>query len=83
VDAAAFDEELPGDWIVLASLSYDAERDELAVLLEGDRRLVRHPRQIHVHQDGDMLHSIEVVDAQGRRDFVLLRHPLQVLGASA
>lgn len=79
VDATALDEELPGDWVGLACVSYDPERGELALTVEGERRLVRHPRQVHVHQDGDMLHSMELIDADGRRDFIVLREPLQVL----
>lgn len=83
VDAAGLDKDLPGDWIVLASIAYDAERNELGLVLEGGRRLVRDPRQVHVHLDADMLHSMELVDAGGRRDFVVLRRPLQVLGVTA
>jgi len=79
VDTAGLDEELPGEWIVLASLPYDAEANELGLVLEGERRLIRHPRQVHVHQDGDMLHSMELIDEGGGRDFIVLREPLQVL----
>lgn len=72
---------LPGEWVSLASFSYDAERGELTLVLEGDARLARHPTEIHVHQDDGLLHSLELVGAGGRRDFIVLRHPLPVLGA--
>ena len=75
------DADARGQWTGLAWLSYDDERDELALGLRGERRVIRHPRQVHVHQDDDWLHSIEVLDAEGERHFLVLRSPLQVLGA--
>ena len=76
------DEAAHGQWMHLVSLSYDTERDELALTLEGARRLIRHPREVHVHQDGDWLHGMEVLDAEGERHFLVLRSPLQLLGAT-
>jgi hypothetical protein len=78
IDGSGLDEELPGDWIDLLAVSYEPESGELAMQLEGDRRVMRHPREVHVHLDEDLLHSMELVDADGRREFVVLRRPLQV-----
>jgi hypothetical protein len=72
---------LPGEWVRLVSLSYDAEHGELALGLKGGERLVRNPTEIHVHQDDELLHSLELVGAGGRRDFLVLRHPLPLVGA--
>lgn len=74
------DAETHGQWVQLVALSYDPGQDELSLSLEGARRLTCHPRQIHVHQDGDWLHSVEVLDAEGERHFIVLRSPLQVQG---
>ena len=79
IDCNGLDEELPGDRIDLLSVSYEPESGELALLLEGERRVVRHPRQVHAHLDEDLLHSMQLVDADGRREFVVLRRPLQLL----
>ena len=79
VDAAGFDEKLPGERIALLSASFDPESGELALLLEGERRIVRQPRQVYVHLDEDLLLGMELVDAGGRRDFVVLHRPLQLL----
>lgn len=79
VDTSGLEEDLPGEWIRLRSAAFDAESGELALLLEGERRLGRHPRQVYVHLDGDLLHSMELVDADERRDFVVLHRPLQLL----
>jgi hypothetical protein len=79
VDTSGLEEDLPGEWIQLLSASLDPESGELALLLEGERRLVRHPRQVYVHLEENLLHSMELVDADGRRDFVVLHRPLQVL----
>lgn len=76
VDTSGIDEDLPGEDIELVSISYDPGNGELGLLLEGDRRVVRHPRQVHVHLDEDLLHSMELVDADGRREFVVLQKPL-------
>ena len=78
IDTAGLDEELPGDRIDLLSTFYEPGSGELALLLGGDRRVVRHPREVHVHLDEDLLHSMELVDADGRRELVVLRRPLQV-----
>lgn len=79
IDCNGLDEELPGDRIDLLSVSYEPEGGELALLLEGDRRVARHLRHVHVHLEEDLLYSMELVDADGRREFVVLRKPLQVL----
>jgi hypothetical protein len=79
VDTSGLDADLPGERIHLLSASFDPESGELALLLEGEQRLVRHPRQVHVHLDEDLLHSIELVDADGQRDFLVLHRPLPLL----
>jgi hypothetical protein len=79
IDTGGLDEELPGDWIELIAVSYEPGSGELVLLLEGERRVVRHPREVHVHLDEDLLHSMQLVDADGRREFVVLRRPLQLL----
>jgi hypothetical protein len=79
IGTGGLDEELPGDRVELLSVSYEPGSGELALLLEGERRLVRHPRQVHVHLDEDLLHSMELVDAEGRREFVVLGKPLRLL----
>ena len=76
IDCNGLDEELPGDCIDLLALSYEPGSGELALLLEAERRVVRHPGQVHVHLDEDLLHSMQLVDADGRREFVVLRKPL-------
>ena len=72
---------LPGEWVGIVSFSYDAQSGELTLALEGGARLARYPTEIHVHQDDGLLHSLELVGAGGQRDFIVLRHPLPVLGA--
>lgn len=79
VDTSGFDEALPGERIALLSAAFDPESAELALLLEGERRIVRQPRQVYVHLDEDLLLGMELVDAGGRRDFVVLHRPLQLL----
>ena len=78
LESAGLDEALPDD-VILADVSYDAASGELVLELGGGQRLVRHPREVLVHLEEDLLHSLELVDAGGRRDFVVPSRPLQVL----
>jgi hypothetical protein len=71
---------LAGEWVRLVSLSYHAQRGELVLVLDGGERLARTPTAIHVHQDEELLHSLQLVGAAGRRDLLVLRHPLAVVG---
>lgn len=82
VYAAGFDGAAQDEWVALESLSYDADQGELRIAL-GSGTVVRRPLRLHVHQDEDLLYSLELVEPGGRRDFVVLRHPLRIVGASA
>lgn len=78
IEPSGLDADLPGERIHLLSASYEPDSGELALLLEGERRLVRHPLHVHVHLDEELLHSMELVDANGQRDFLVLHRPLQL-----
>jgi len=71
-------DQVEAEWIPLVGLSYDPADDLVAVIAEGVRHLIRHPKQIHVEHDTESLHSVEVIDAEGVHHFVLLRDPLSL-----
>lgn len=66
------------DWLPLIGLSYDPKGDILVVVVEGIEHNIRQPKQIHVEQDVETLHSIEVVDAAGEHHILLLKDPLRL-----
>lgn len=74
-------DQIEADWIPLFGLSYDPKNDLLAVIAEGVDHMIRHPAQIHVDQDLDSVHSVEVVDAEDNRHIILLEGPLALPAA--
>jgi hypothetical protein len=66
------------DWVPLIGVTYDPKNDVLAVVVEGIEHNIQHPQQIHVEQDVETLHSIEVEDASGEHHILLLKDPLRL-----
>jgi hypothetical protein len=66
------------DWVPLIGLTYDPKSDILAVAVEGTEHNIQHPQQIHVEQNVETLHSIEVDDASGAHHILLLKDPLRL-----
>jgi hypothetical protein len=82
VYGAGLDGAQEEEWVSLGSLTYDADQGELRILL-GRRAVARRPLRVYVHQEEDLLYSMELEEPGGRRDFLVLRHPLPIVGASA
>jgi len=78
VTGVGLGDQVEAEWIPLVGLSYDPANDLVAVIAEGVRHLIRHPKQIHVEHDTEWLRSVEVIDAEGVHHFVLLRDPLSL-----
>jgi len=72
------DDRISADWVRLADLSYNAQNDVLEICVHGADRAIHRPAQIHLHQDGAWLQSIEIVDGAGRRDVIILKEPLRL-----
>jgi hypothetical protein len=66
------------EWVPLIGLTYDPKNDVLAVVMEGIEHNIQHPQEIHVEQDVETLHSIEVKDASGEQHILLLKDPLRL-----
>ena len=66
------------DWVPLIGLTYDPKSDILSVMVEGIEHNIQHPQQIHVEQNVETLHSIEVDDASGAHHILLLKDPLRL-----
>jgi hypothetical protein len=70
--------QIEADWIPLLGLSYDPKNDVLIVTAESIEHWIRHPKQIHIDQDMQALHSIEAVDADNNRHIILLKDALSL-----
>jgi hypothetical protein len=71
-------DQIEAEWLPLLGISYDPKDDVIDVALEGVDHLIHKPREVYVEQDGLELSSIEVIDAEGTRQIVLLRDPLML-----
>lgn len=65
-------DQIAANQVGLLGLSYEPHDDTLTVFMEGLEHRIRHPRDIHVDHDLDVLHSIEAVDAEGNHHIVQL-----------
>lgn len=70
--------QVEAEWIPLIGISYDPRSDLVAVVAEGVEHLIRRPDEVHIDHDGEWVHSIEVVDAEGNRHIMTLKQPLSL-----
>jgi len=71
-------DQIAAEWLPLRGISYDPKNDVIEIALEGVDHLIHKPREIYVEEQGLELSSLEVVDAEGARQIVVLRDPLML-----
>jgi hypothetical protein len=71
-------DQIAAEWLPLRGISYDPKNDVIEIALEGVGHLIHKPRGIYVEEQGLELSSLEVVDADGARQIVVLRDPLML-----
>jgi hypothetical protein len=59
-------------------LAYDPRDDILEVALEGLDHLIPSPREIYVDDGGELLASVEIVDATGNKQILKLKDELRL-----
>jgi hypothetical protein len=64
------------EWLPLMGIRYDQQRDLLDVTTEGLEHCISQPREIRVQDDADGLERVEVFDAAGLRQVLVLREPI-------
>lgn len=69
--------KIAGDWARLAALSYNGENDILEISVHGADLAIHRPAQIHVRRDNAWLQSVEILDSEGKRAFVIFKEPLR------
>jgi hypothetical protein len=75
--------QVVADWTPLIGISYDTINDVLDVALHSTRHLIHHPKEIAVEEDADGISTVNVVDSDGRLQFVRLKEPLMLPAQSA
>ncbi len=68
-------------WLALEGLAYDAKADAIALRTGGSELRLPGPRRIDIDTEGEWLHGIEIVDAQGHRHVLRLQAPLRAAAA--
>jgi hypothetical protein len=71
-------DQIAAEWLPLLGISYDPKNDVLEIALEGMDHLIHKPSEVYVEEQGLELSSLEVVDADGVRQIVVLRDPLML-----
>ena len=71
-------DQIAAEWLPLLGITYDPKNDVLEIALEGVDHLIHKPREVYVEQEGPELSSLEVIDAEGVRQIVVLRDPMML-----
>jgi len=71
-------DQVLAQWMPMIGVTYDSEDDLLDVALERADHLVYHPKEIAVEEDSDGVRTIAVTAADGSRNIVHLKEPLQL-----
>ena len=75
--------QIEAEWLPFFGISYDPKNNVIALALEGHDHLIHKPREIYIEGEGLSLASLEVIDADGVRQIVVLRDPLMLPAPSA
>jgi hypothetical protein len=73
-------DRIMAEWVPLLGISYDPKDDIFEIALEGVDHLIHKPREVYVEENGLELSSLEVIDAEGVRQIIVLRDPLELPG---
>jgi hypothetical protein len=62
----------------LLGISYDPKDDIIEMALEGVDHLIPKPREVYVEETGLELSSLEVIDAEGTHQIIVLKDPMML-----
>jgi hypothetical protein len=71
-------DQIEAEWLPLIGIVYDPKDDAIEVALEGVDHLIYKPRDVFVDEEGGILTSFEVTDADGVVQIVKLKEPLML-----
>jgi hypothetical protein len=78
VASLALGDQIEAEWLPLIGITYDPKDDLVEIALEGVDHMIPKPREIYVEGGPIGLESVEIVDASGTKQIVLLRDPLML-----
>jgi hypothetical protein len=77
-----FGDQIMAEWVPMIGVTYDSKDDVLDVALDRVGHLMYHPKEIAVEEGADGVRSIAVTTAEGTRNVVRLKEPLELPRAS-
>jgi hypothetical protein len=83
VTSLSLGSQVEAQWLPLLGIVYDPKNDIIEIALDGLDHMVHRPQEVYVDIGPQGLTSLEVVDAEGVRQIVLLRDPLMLPPPSA
>src|SRR3981081_4081117 len=71
-------DQIEAEWLPLLGISYDPKDDIIEIALEGVDHLIPKPREVYVEENGLELSSLEVIDAEGTHQIIVLKDPMML-----
>jgi uncharacterized protein DUF5335 len=71
-------DQIEAEWLPLLGISYDPKDDLIEIALEGLDHLIHKPREVWVEEQGLERSSLEIIDAEGVRQIVVLKDPMML-----
>ncbi|WP_255575111.1 DUF5335 domain-containing protein [Caldovatus aquaticus] len=68
--------QVQAEWLPIYGITFDPKDNLFEIALEGLDHLIRAPQEVYVLEGPEGLESVEIVDADGRRQIVRLKEPL-------
>jgi hypothetical protein len=78
VASLALGDQIETKSVRVLGMVYDHKDDVIEIVLDGLDHLIHRPRDLYVDQNGLELSSVQIVDADGTRQIVMLRDPLML-----
>src|SRR6202040_3844232 len=71
-------DQIEAEWLPLLGISYDPKNDIIEIALEGVDHLIPKPREVYVEENGLELSSLEVIDAEGPHQIIVLKDSMML-----
>lgn len=68
--------QVQAEWLPIHGVTFDPKNKLFEIALEGLDHLIPAPQEVHALEGPEGLESLEIVDADGRRQIVRLKDPL-------
>ncbi len=69
-------DQIEAEWTPLIGVTYDPKDDLFEIATENVDHLIRRPKDVHVQEDAQGLHCVEIVNSDGNHQIIKLRSPL-------